>query len=180
MNVFLGSGERQENFVAFYANRVGPDGAVCRCARLEIELPGVERADDLPVPEDAVRQRAASMRAGVLGGEELPVTLTEYGDSAAVYDVGAALAERDRVDRAKRDNNLQCGVLTFHTSPLQLYQYGSAELGRVYGFIRFGPGIGAGCDRPLDLGIQSCTDPFHILDKQFAQPFNPDALHKPM
>src|SRR5574337_2111642 len=149
------SGERQNDLAPFHADRIGPDGIlpVSRCARLQVELPAVKRADHLSVSDNPVGQRAAPVRTGVLRSEELSVPLAVDGDGAAVDDVGKALTWGDRINRAKRYDDLQGGAFRVHTSPPQFYKSGSAELGRMYRLIRFGPGICAGLDRLFDLGI---------------------------
>ena len=67
----------------------------------QIELMGMERADDPAVSDEPFGKRPLLMRASVLGSEKHAVPLAEHSDLLIADDIASALPQRDRVDAAK-------------------------------------------------------------------------------
>lgn len=73
-------------------------------AAFEIELMGVERADDSAVADQAFSQWALTMRAPALTGKQPSIALPEHGDFLITDQVRSSLPQRDCIDAAKINN----------------------------------------------------------------------------
>src|SRR5688572_29771569 len=64
-------------------NWIDPEAAIgvaCRSSRADIETAGMERAHESPLPQNAVGERTALVRACCLCGENGAVAASEHGD----------------------------------------------------------------------------------------------------
>ena len=66
-------------------------------SRGKIKFMTVQRADDLAVPDNALRQRPLAVGAPISDGENLSITRTKDRDFLAADDKTMAVAQRDLV-----------------------------------------------------------------------------------
>src|SRR5262249_10786856 len=76
----------------------------------QIELVSVQRANHLTGADDAFAQRTLPMRATILHGEQLAISLPEDGDLFAFHDEASSLTERDFFDAAEIDWISHCSL----------------------------------------------------------------------